>query len=508
VQILVPLKEMPVPETYRVEMLGITKSFGGVRALNDVSFRVRPGEIHALVGENGAGKSTLMKILSGAYQKDAGRILIDGEPVEITSPYRGRKLGLAIIYQEFALAPDLTVAENIYLDHLSSRKGLINWRQLNRNASELLQSLGFDINPRSIVADLSVAYQQVVEITKALSEKAKILILDEPTAVLAPREVEHLFAILRRLKEQDVSIIYISHRLEEVFRIADTITVIKDGSVTGTVNPAEVTTNDVINLMIGRRLTMMFPGRDVEIGREVFSVESLARGNKVRDVSFSVRAGEVLGIAGLVGAGRTETVRAIFAADRKDRGTIRLYGQALKINSPADAVKAGIGFVPEDRKEQGVVLSMSVRSNVTMPRLSSFTNRLGIIKQRLEKKTTGELIKKLAIKTRNTESPVASLSGGNQQKVVLAKWFGTECKVIILDEPTRGVDVGAKVEIYNLINEFAARGLAVIVISSEMIELIGICDRVIVLKEGAIQRILDKSELSEENIMRAAIGQG
>jgi ribose transport system ATP-binding protein len=428
-----------------------------------------------------------MKILSGAYQKDSGNIRIDGEEVNITNPHMGRKSGIAIIYQEFALAPDLTVAENIYLDHLGSRKGFINWSRLYRDASEVIKSVGFDINPRSKVGDLTVAYRQVVEITKALSEKAKILILDEPTAVLAPRETEQLFEVLKKLKQQDVSIIYISHRLDEIFRIADIVTVIKDGTVTGTVNPADVNTDDIISMMIGRKLTAMFRGREV------------------RNVSFSVRAGEVLGVAGLVGAGRTETMRAIFGADPKDAGKITLDGQRLRINSPTDAVRAGIGLLPEDRKEQGTILAMSVRKNVTMPSLWSRFARFGFIKQAEEKKTTRDLIEKLTIKTNSTETDVTDLSGGNQQKVVLAKWLGTNCRVIILDEPTRGVDVGAKVEIYNLINELAAAGLAIIVISSEMMEVIGICDRALVMREGRIQGVLEKDELTEENIMTLAI---
>jgi ribose transport system ATP-binding protein len=490
---------------YRVEMTDITKSFGGVHALKDVSFNVRPGQIHAMVGENGAGKSTLMKILSGAYQKDSGNIRIDGEEVNITNPHMGRKSGIAIIYQEFALAPDLTVAENIYLDHLGSRKGFINWSRLYRGAGEVIKSVGFDINPRSKVGDLTVAYRQVVEITKALSENAKILILDEPTAVLAPRETEQLFEVLKKLKQQDVSIIYISHRLDEIFRIADIVTVIKDGTVTGTVNPADVNTDDIISMMIGRQLTAMFPKRDCQIGEEVFGVENITRGREVRNVSFSVRAGEVLGVAGLVGAGRTETMRAIFGADPKDAGKITLDGRRLRIKSPTDAVRAGIGLLPEDRKEQGTILAMSVRKNVTMPSLWSRFARFGFIKQTEEKKTTRDLIEKLAIKTNSTETDVTDLSGGNQQKVVLAKWLGTCCRVIILDEPTRGVDVGAKVEIYNLINELAGAGLAIIVISSEMMEVIGICDRALVMREGRIQGVLEKDELTEENIMTLAI---
>jgi len=486
-------------------MTGISKSFGGVHALNDVSFEVKPGEIHALVGENGAGKSTLMKILSGAYQRDSGEIRIDGRPVNISSPHVGRKLGIGIIYQDFALAPDLTVAENIFLDHLSRTGGLINWGALYRNAGELIRGLGFDINPRSLVADLTVAYQQVVEIAKALSENVGILILDEPTAVLAPRETERLFEVLRKLKQQDVSIIYISHRLEEVFEIADVVTVIKDGAVTGTLDAADATTDEIINMMIGRQLTAMFPKRHGNVGDEIFRVEGLNRGRKVRDVSFSVRVGEVLGIAGLVGSGRTETVRAIFGADAKDGGQVVLENRSLRIRSPRAAVRSGIALLPEDRKEQGAILSMSVRQNVTMPSLSRVTGAMGIVRQGREKRITQDLIDKLAIKTNSTETAVTDLSGGNQQKVVLAKWLGTECRLLILDEPTRGIDVGAKVEIYNIINELAESGLGIVVISSEMIELIGICDRVMVMRQGRIRGILEKGQLSEENIMRLAI---
>lgn len=497
---------MSLCETYSVEMLNITKSFGGSQVLNDVSLRVKRGKIHALVGENGAGKSTLMKILSGAYRKDSGEIRIHGRPVNISSPHTGRKLGIGIIYQELALAPDLTAAENIYLGHLSSKGGIVNWAKLYSDAAKLIKSIGFDINPRAKVGNLTVACQQVIEIAKALSEKVKILILDEPTALLAPKETERLFEVLSRLKNQGVSLIYISHRLDEIFKIADTVTVIKDGRITGTVSPGDVCVDDIISMMIGRNLSAMFPKGKSKIGKEVFTVERINRGKKVRDVSFSVRAGEVLGIAGLVGSGRTETIRAIFGADPKDTGKITLAGHTIKIKSPADAVRSGIGLVPENRKEQGVILSMSVRNNVTMASLHNVTARLGLIKTAKEKRITQHLIEKLAIKTKSTESYVSDLSGGNQQKVVLAKWFGTDCRVIILDEPTHGVDVGAKVEIYKLINELVSRGLAIILISSEMVEIIGMCDRALVMRDGQIQGTLEKQQLSEENIMRLAIG--
>lgn len=491
--------------TYRLEMIGITKSFGGVRALHDVSFRVKRGEIHALVGENGAGKSTLMKILSGVFASDAGEIRIDGKIAHLTSPRVGRELGIATIYQEFALAPDLTVAENIYLDHIGFRMGVINWPRLYAKATELIARLGFEINPRSVVADLSIAYQQVVEIAKALSENARILILDEPTAVLAPQEVSSLFAILRTLRAKGVSIIYISHRLEEIFQIADAVTVVKDGRITGQVNPGEVTRDLVIQMMIGRTLPTLFPGRSATIGGTLFAVEGLRRGDKVNDVSFSVRAGEILGLAGLVGAGRTETLRAIFGADQRDGGTMTMDGKPLAIHSPRDAVRSGIAFVPEDRKSQGAILSLSVRNNITMPFLRRVVNFLGIFRGQRERVIVQELIGRLSIKTHSMENAVGNLSGGNQQKVVLAKWLGTDCRVLLLDEPTRGVDVGAKVEIYTIINELASRGLGLVLASSEMMEIIGMCDRVAVMSAGRIQAVLGKEAMSEEAILRAAI---
>ncbi|MHC4475805.1 MAG: sugar ABC transporter ATP-binding protein [Planctomycetota bacterium] len=488
-------------------MDNITKSFGGVHALSGVCFKVRPGEIHALVGENGAGKSTLVKILAGACQKDEGDIKICGRHVNITSPHVGRKLGIAMIYQEFALAPDLTVAENIFLDRLGINAGLISWRRLHKNAAELTSRIGFDIDPRTVVGELSVAYQQVVEIAKALSENARILILDEPTAVLAPREVCRLFEVLAKLKQHGTGIIYISHRLEEVFKVADRITVLKDGVVTGSFLPDEVTSDDVISLMIGRELASTAGRQKKSVGDEILRISGLSKGKKVRDVCFSLRAGEVLGIAGLVGSGRTETARAVFGADGKTSGRIVLDGNVLSIKSPTDAVKAGIGLVPEDRKAQGVILSMSIRENVTMTRLFKAAAGLGLIRKAKEKKLTGELVERLAVKAGSTETKVEDLSGGNQQKVVLAKWFGTNCRVIILDEPTRGVDVGAKAEIYALISDLAKKGLGIVVISSQTSELIGICDRVMVMRAGRVEDVLEDKAISEENIMRLAIGE-
>ncbi|MDU6306109.1 MAG: sugar ABC transporter ATP-binding protein [Clostridium sp.] len=491
-------------DRYRVRMEGIRKSFGGVKALNGVSLAVKPGEIHALVGENGAGKSTLMKILSGAYQKDEGSIEIDGVPVEIGSPRRGKELGVGIIYQEFELAGDLSVAENIFLNRLSSG-GLIDWKRLYEKAEAVLHSLNFDINVKSRVQDLSVAYQQVVEIAKVLSQNAKILILDEPTAVLSPKETAALFETLNKLRSEGVSIIYISHRMEEIFQIADSITIMRDGEVTGTGRRDQMEMNQVIELMIGRKLSTMFPPRAVEMGEEILRVEEL-EGEAFRRISFSVRRGEVLGISGLVGSGRSEIVRAIFGADRKKSGKVYLNGQEVTIHSPKDAVRLGIGLIPENRKEQGLVLDFAIKHNITMPNIRSVRGFLGVIRQGQENRLAQSLVEKLTVKTDSIDAAVHQLSGGNQQKVVLAKWFNTDSQVIIFDEPTRGVDVGAKIEIYNLINEFAKRNLGVIIISSELNEIIGMCDRTIVIDNGEKKGELKKEELSELNIMKLAVG--
>jgi ribose transport system ATP-binding protein len=487
------------------EMQHINKSFRGIHALRDVSFELRAGEVHALVGENGAGKSTLMRILAGACQKDSGVIRIQGRPVEIRHPSLARKLGIGIINQEFALAPDLSVAENIFLGNLSDRKGWISRQRLYRKSEALIRRLGFDINPRSRVGDLSVAYQQVVEICKALFENLSVLILDEPTAVLSPRDADSLFVILRTLKQQGVAICYISHRLEEVFRIADRITVAKDGRIAGTVLPREVTPDAVIRLMIGRSLTSMYPVRNYPRGAEILQVRGVTCGGKVHNVSFTVRAGEVLGIAGLVGSGRTELVRAVFGADSKDSGQIFLQGRSVRMRSPRDAVRQRLGLLPEDRKEHGVLLDLSVRENLTLSNLKSVVNKVGFLQVRKEKRIAENLVKRLGIRVGSAEQLVSELSGGNQQKVALAKWFHADCRAIILDEPTRGVDVGARIEIYTLINELARKGLALIIVSSDLLEIIGMCDRVIVMSQGRVAGFLEKTELSEENIMALAM---
>lgn len=491
----------------KVEMRHISKSFGGIKALNDVNFSARSGEVHALMGENGAGKSTLMKILAGAYTRDAGEIFIDGKQVSITDPKSSRALGISIIYQEFALASHLTVAENIFIDNLGDGRKILRWKELYGKARELLDTLGFpDIDVRSRVEELSVAYQQVVEICKALSRQSTILVFDEPTAVLSSGEVSQLFKLIGNLKEQGVCIIYISHRLEEIFSICDRITVMKDGCYVDTADTGSITEDELVTKMIGRNLTEFFPPRNAVIGNVVLEAKGLKSGRRVKDVSFYVRSGEILGISGLVGAGRTETMRTVFGADKKERGELILFGAESSITSPKAAVKQGIGMLPEDRKRNGVLLDLPIRYNITLTSLKKLSSRIGWINRKKENAQIADLVHRLKIKLAGVEEPVSSLSGGNQQKVALAKWLGSECRVLIFDEPTRGVDVGAKVEIYKIMNSLAEEGAAIIMISSEMPEIIGMSDRVIVMREGRVTGELEKQELSEENLIKLSMG--
>lgn len=491
----------------RLEMKHIVKSFGGVHALQDVSIQIRQGEIHALVGENGAGKSTLMKILSGAYRKDSGEIYIDGKPVDISVPRDAMNYGIAVIYQEFTLASDLTVAENIYIDQLSTGKGLINWKELNKKASEQLSLLGFsDISPKARVGDLSVGYQQVVEICKNLSREVKILVLDEPTAVLTFAEIKRLFQVLQKLRDQGVSIIYISHRLNEIFELCDRISVLKDGQYVGTVETKDVDKNELVSMMVGRTMNQMYPTRQAKVGEEVLRVEKLCAGKMVQEVSFSVRAGEILGFSGLVGAGRTETMRAIFGASAVESGKIIYLGKETRFRNPGEAIEQGLGMVPENRKEQGVLLQQSIRMNSTLTVLGSKISKFGVISHKKEKKFAADLLKSIATKYGSLEDNADSLSGGNQQKISLAKWMAADCKCIIFDEPTRGVDIGAKVEIYNIMNELAEAGVAIIMISSEMPEIIGMCDRAIVMRCGKVSAEYLREDITEDNLIKAAMG--
>lgn len=492
--------------TYRVQMENIYKKFSGVNALTDVSFSLKPGEIHALVGENGAGKSTLMKILAGAILSDSGIIKIDGKERHIASPRISKELGISIIYQEFMLAPHLTVLENIYLDRLTEKGLLIDWKTLRKRTKTLLDELGFgEIDPNTRVGDLSVAYQQIVEICKSLSRNANVLVLDEPSAVLTFTEIEKLFKLVRQLKEKGLGIIYISHRMDEIFDLCDTITVLKDGTFVNEHAVKEITKKDLINEMVGRELSALFPQRHAKIGEVMLDVKNLNVGREVRNVSFDVRKGEVLGFSGLVGAGRTETMRGVFGADKPDSGAITYKGKTVKFKSPFEAVSKGMGLVPEDRKQQGVLTQMSIRVNTTLSTLKK-VGKFGIIDHKKDKQFTKAILDKLQTKYNSMEDSVSSLSGGNQQKVSLAKWLAADCDLMVLDEPTRGVDVGAKAEIYKNINDLAEEGKAIIMISSEMEEIINMCDRVIVMRQGEVVGELLREELSEQNLIKLTMG--
>jgi len=493
-------------DQYIVEMRNISKFFGGVKALKNVSLTIKRGEVHALMGENGAGKSTLMKILAGAYQKDEGQIFVEGKEAKVSSPKDMIKLGVSVIYQEFMLAPDLSVAENIFIDHLVDSGMFINWKRLKQRAKEQLIKLGFDdIDPEQKVGSLSVAYQQIVEICKCLARDSKVLVFDEPTAVLTFSETQKLFDIIRNLKANGVGIVYISHRLEEIMELSDRITILKDGEYVGTVPTADINKEKLVSMMVGREISQLFPKRNAKIGEEILRVENLSAGKMVKDVSFSIRKGEVVGFSGLVGSGRTETMRAIFGADQRDSGKVIFFGKEVNFKDPKDAIKNGLGFLPEDRKHQGLLLEQSIRMNTTLASMSK-VKKFDIINHKKEKEYVKELLASIATKYGSTEDNANSLSGGNQQKVALAKWVAADCKCIILDEPTRGVDVGAKTEIYNIINQLAESGVAVILISSEMTEIIGMSDRVIVMRQGRISGELDKSEMTEDNLIKLSMG--
>ena len=491
---------------YRVEMHDIEKNFAGVKALNKARLCVKPGEIHALMGENGAGKSTLIRVLSGVYAPDAGIVKIEGKPVKFSSPIDGIDAGISVIYQEFALVQHLSVMENILLDDLRSGT-MMHWGEMKKKAKQYLDDIGFghiDVNAK--VSTLPVAYQQVVEICKALIRNAKVLVLDEPTAVMTNREVEQLFVLMQGLKEKGVSIIYVSHRLEEIFRICDRITVMRDGQYVDTVETASITKDKLVSLMIGRDMSTFFPPREHNIGEEVLRVEHIKAGKAVKDVSFNVRKGEIVGLSGLVGAGRTECIRAILGIDEMDAGKVIYNGKEVKFKSVREAYEQGIGFLPEDRKNQGVLLRRPIYQNITISALDTLCNFVGWVLRKKENSIVEKYVKGLQIKVGSVKNPVDSLSGGNQQKVAIAKILATDSKVLFLDEPTRGVDVGAKAEIFGIINSLVENGYAVVMISSEMAEVIGMCDRAFVIHEGVSTGELQRDELSEINIIRYAMG--
>jgi ABC-type sugar transport system ATPase subunit len=489
-----------------LSMRGIVKSFPGVRALRGVDLELHEGEVLALLGENGAGKSTLIKVLAGAHQPDAGSIQINGQPARIADPLDARRAGVAVIYQEFNLVPSLSAVENIFLGQEPARAGFVRRGEERRRADELFARVGVQVDPDAPCRELTVAQQQVVEIARALALEARIVVMDEPSATLTPQEVERLFGIIRDLKSRGIGVIYISHRLDEVFAIADRVLVLRDGAAVGGGPVDQLTRDELIRLMVGRRLEEEFPQRQVAIGPPRLVVRGLTRGRKVRNVSFDVRQGEVVSLTGLVGAGRTETVRLIFGADRREAGTIELDGRVLNIRSPRDAIRAGIALLTEDRKAQGLVLGQSVRENFALPNLGRLSS-LGFVHRRAERLALARHIEALRIRLADPEQATRNLSGGNQQKVVLAKWLERNCEVLLFDEPTRGIDVGAKVEIYRLINDLAAAGKAVLLVSSELPEVLGMSDRILVMHEGRLTgEITDVAGATQEQILRLAVG--
>ena len=491
-----------------LELSHITKTFPGVKALDDVHFDLRHGEIHALIGENGAGKSTLIKVITGVYQPDAGEILFDGSPVEIHSTADSQRLGIAAIYQHVTCYPDLSVTENIFIGHekIQAFTRKIDWKDLHQRAAELLGQLDADFDPRALMGNLSVAQQQIVEIAKALSTNARIIIMDEPTAPLTARESEDLYRTTEGLRDKGVSIIFISHRMEDMYRLASRVTVFRDARYVGTWNLNEARREDLIMAMVGREITQFFPKRRVAIGEEIFRVEGLSRTGYFKDVSFSLRKGEILAITGLIGAGRTEVCEAIYGVTHPDRGRIILEGRELHIANPAQAIELGIGYLPEDRLRQGLVLEWELAKNVTLPTLGKFST-LGWLHPKKENAVTKELAEKLEVRAGSVFDLASTLSGGNQQKIIVAKLLAGTMKVIILDEPTKGVDVGAKTAIFNIMTDLAGTGYGIIMVSSEMPEVLGMSDRIVVMRDGRVAAVLDTASTSQEQILRAAMPQ-
>jgi len=488
-----------------LEMYHIRKTFPGVTALDDVHFELRRGEVHILLGENGAGKSTLVKILSGAYQKTAGQIILNGLETGIKNPRHAQDLGIAIIYQEFNLVPQLSTGENIFLGREQIHTpGLINQREIFASAQGILDDLGVEIEARKPVGQLGVAQQQMVEVAKALSLDAKILIMDEPTSALTEHEITELFNTIRQLKRKGVSIIYISHRLEELFEIGDRVTVLRDGKYVGTRNISDATKSELISMMVNRELKEHFPKQKAAKGEEVLRVNGLSRKGVLDNISFSVHRGEVLGIAGLLGSGRTELARSLFGVDKIDSGKIYIRGKRQRIKSPRRAINLGLGLLTEDRKSQGLIMILSTKDNICLPSVERFS-RLGFVDTKEENRAATQYVRDLRIKTPSLHQQVMFLSGGNQQKVVISKWLCCQADILIFDEPTRGIDVGSKVEIYQLVNRLTARGAAIMMISSELPEILGMSDRIVVMSQGRIAGEFSAGEATQEKILHCAL---
>src|SRR5574341_179378 len=489
-----------------LRMEGITKRFPGVLALDHVDFSVQAAEVHALVGENGAGKSTLMKILGGAYQSDGGQVFLEDRRLDLRSPRDAIRAGVNVVYQEPLLAPHLSAAENILMGQLRrTRWGTIDWKEVSTRADAGIGQLGVRLDVRQPVANLSMARQQVVEIARALQHRSKVLVLDEPSAVLSQHDLDLLFGIIRHLTDQGVAVVYISHRLNEVFQIARRVTVLKDGQFVGTEMVASLTTDQLVRMMIGRQLANNFPPSSRQPREVALEVQDLTRSPYFIDVSFNVRAGEILGIAGLVGSGRTEVARAIFGADVLDQGQVRLWGRPVQIRSPGQALTHGLGLLPEDRKTQGLLLIRPIEENITISSLDRYAHIAGVLDTSRVTEKAREMMEAVDIRPPNLGRLVSNLSGGNQQKVGLAKWLSTRCRVLIFDEPTRGVDVGAKWEIYELMNRLATEGVAIIMISSEIPEILGLSDRVLVMRHGRVVGEFSRAEATEAAIMQKAL---
>mgnify|MGYP004469839785 FL=1 len=487
-----------------LEMRGIRKSFYGNEVLHSVDLTLEAGTVLALMGENGAGKSTMMNILVGIHKRDDGIIKIDGQEVEIESPHDAQKLGIAMIHQELSSVVEMSVAENIYLGREPIKNGFIDYKKMYRDTEELLKNLNIDLNPKTKMGKLRVADQQLVEIAKAVSQNARILIMDEPTSSITDREVENLYGIIRDLKMRKTGIIYISHKMEEVYTITDQITVLRDGASIATWNTKEATNDMVVKAMVGRELTEQYPKRDVKIGDTILELKDFTQEGVFENISFKLHRGEILGLVGLVGAGRTETMQALFGITKPDRGEVYLKGQKVEFKKPVDAIKNGLAYVTEDRKGEGLVLPMSIAHNITLPSMKELSRKI-FVKQKEEKDKVGKEIEDLKVKTTSPNLAVKNLSGGNQQKVVLAKWMLKNPDVIIFDEPTRGIDVGAKAEIYKLMNEFVSEGKAIIMISSELPEAMGMSDRILVLSNHKMSGELSKNEFNQKSLMKLAM---
>ncbi|HCM25491.1 MAG TPA: D-xylose ABC transporter ATP-binding protein [Treponema sp.] len=492
-----------------LQLNDISMHFPGIKALDGVSFSVRPSEIHALIGENGAGKSTLVKVMTGVYRPTSGTLSLDNHKVEFKSPQDAQKLGIAVIHQETSMFGDLSVAENIFMGHEPRAPFRffrpISWLRMRRGAVELLDKLGLKTDPRTLVKDLSTAERHLVEIAKALSRKARILIMDEPTSALTIRESEELFELVRRLKAEGVAIVFISHKFEELFEIADSYTVLRDGRFIGEGSMKEATEDQLVRMMVGRSVDQLFPKKESSIGGVAMDAFKLGKTGIFKGVSFQVRHGEILGFFGLIGAGRSEVMQAIIGVDKLDAGELKVEGKPVRFSSPGDAMKKGVVYVPEDRQRQGAVLAMSIADNITLPQIDDLS-AFGWLKPAKEFAVAAEAAKRLEVKAAGIEYDVQTLSGGNQQKVVLAKWLASGPRILILDEPTKGIDVATKSAVHAIVSELASQGLAVIMVSSELPEIMGMADRVVVMHEGVVSEIIEREDFKEERIMRAAMG--